>query len=114
MYETRYPECTVTYRIYLLVQKNFVQTVRAVELVLGISVPGWTLPHKAKSANFTEALASAAKTCKFMNDEVKSVLMDAIPMIEEVGAQLGITKMKNFRKSTAVSGSNSRRPLVTT
>lgn len=89
------------------------QTVRAVELALGIPVQGWTLPKEAKTSSFTGTLGNVAKSNAFMSDEVRSALKDAIPMMGEVGAHLGLSQLSSLDLSVLTS-SNARQPLVTT
>ncbi|KDQ61913.1 glycoside hydrolase family 5 protein [Jaapia argillacea MUCL 33604] len=78
-------------------QMNFVKVVRAVELMLGIPVPGYTAPTVSSSSNFTAVLVEAASSnytttsyANLFNPEVQSVLRDAAPIMLEVAAQLGI------------------------
>ena len=89
------------------------QTVRAVELALGIPVQGWSLPKTSKTSSFTGTLGNVAKSSTFMNKEVRSALKDAIPMMEEVGAQLGLSQLSSLDLSV-ITSSNARQPLVTT
>ncbi|KAI0692451.1 glycoside hydrolase family 5 protein [Cytidiella melzeri] len=95
-------------------QQNFVKTVRAVELLLGIPIPGETLPFKLSTANFTFALNVAASSSgnDIFTDEVKSVLKDAAPILAEVALELAIPTIFNFQLSSAPVHSQ-RTPLVT-
>ncbi|KIK98196.1 glycoside hydrolase family 5 protein [Paxillus rubicundulus Ve08.2h10] len=78
-------------------QQNFVQTVRAVELVLGVSVPDMSLGFSASAStsNFTAALGTAS-TASVFNSEVQSVLKDAIPILLEIGNQCGLEVALTF------------------
>ena len=78
-------------KIYLPVQKNFVQVVRAVELLLGIHVPGYAAPASvAVASNATAGFQTSATTFGNMfNPEVVQVLKDAAPIFVEVAKQLG-------------------------
>ncbi|KAH7890979.1 glycoside hydrolase family 5 protein [Phlebopus sp. FC_14] len=71
-------------------QKDFVQTVRAVELVLGIPVPHMSLNiTDASTSNFTAALSSACKSSVFTS-EVQLALSDAIPILLDIGLDYGL------------------------
>jgi len=71
----------------LTVQKNFVSTMRAVELALGIYVPPLSFNVSASvSNNFTASLSSASSASIF-SSEVQSALADAIPILAQIGAQ---------------------------
>ena len=69
------------------------KTIRAVELLLGISVPDETLNFKLPSTNFTDVLTVAASSSgdNIFTDEIRSVLKDAVPILVEVGLQLGVS-----------------------
>lgn len=71
-----------------IVQKNFVQVVRAVEVVLGITVPGLP-PQSFHTSNFTAALVQASKLSIF-SQEVRSVLLDTAPILQGVAIQLSL------------------------
>ncbi|KAF9234097.1 glycoside hydrolase family 5 protein [Melanogaster broomeanus] len=72
-------------------QKNFVQTIRAVELILGIPVPDMSLELSASlsTSNFTAALG-VASTASIFSPEVQSALSEAIPILIEIGSQYGL------------------------
>lgn len=72
-----------------LVQKNFVQVVRAIELALGMPVPGTTTKLTHSPANITAAITQAASLAVF-SPEVGSVLMDSMPIILKLAMQLGL------------------------
>lgn len=90
----------------VLVQKNFVQVVRAVELALGISVPHVPAASVAPGANFTLALKNVADANIF-NDEVRSTLVDAVPILLWAAEELSL----GVAFSTHLSGQ--RTPLWT-
>ena len=99
----------------LLVQQNFVKVVRAVELILGISVPGVHLDTRVNTANFTAALSTVASTSslsEIFNDEVKSALEAAVPILVQVGTELAIPAIFNFNLASAPLH-NQRTPLTT-
>ncbi|KAH7918462.1 glycoside hydrolase [Leucogyrophana mollusca] len=74
-------------------QKNFVQTVRAVEDILGIpgsaGIPS-ALPNILTSAsNFTAAL-SDGNFCSRFSSEVQAVLREAAPILLDIGGLFGL------------------------
>ncbi|KAI0091624.1 glycoside hydrolase family 5 protein [Irpex rosettiformis] len=73
-------------------QKNFVNCIRAVELLLGITVPGETLNFKLPSTNITDAfnVAASSSGSNIFNDEIRSVLKDAVPILTGIVLELGI------------------------
>lgn len=71
------------------VQINFVQTVRAVELTLGIPVPAMSLNGSTSSTNFTAALGDACSS-SFINAQVVAAIRDAIPIILEIAFEYGL------------------------
>ncbi|OCH93675.1 glycoside hydrolase family 5 protein [Obba rivulosa] len=93
-------------------QKNFVQTVRAVELILGIPVPGLQLDAKVTTSNFTSAITSVTESNVF-NSEVTAALLDAVPILIELGTELAVPEIFDFDLAAAPVH-NSREPLVTT
>ncbi|KAH9951100.1 glycoside hydrolase family 5 protein [Amylocystis lapponica] len=90
-------------------QKNFVDTIRAVELVLGILVPGVQL-DTAITKNVSAALTDVASASTVFNPEVRAALAEAAPILLSLGVQLAIPAMFN---SDLVSA-NQREALVTT
>jgi hypothetical protein len=74
----------------LTVQKNFVSTMRAVELALGISVPSTSLSVSASLSNNFTATLSAASLNTIFTAEVQSALADAVPILAEIGVQYGL------------------------
>jgi hypothetical protein len=99
-----------TLTVLHIVQKNFVSTMRAVELALGISVPSMPLSVPSSlSNNFTATLSAASSNTNFTAD-VQSALADAVPILVEIGVQYGlqtILEASSFKKSPSSS------PLVT-
>ncbi|KAJ8588372.1 glycoside hydrolase family 5 protein [Rhizopogon salebrosus TDB-379] len=71
-------------------QKNFVSTMRAVELALGISVPSMSLSVSASLSNNFTATLSAASLNTIFTGEVQSALADAVPILAEIGVQYGL------------------------
>ncbi|KAG0691665.1 hypothetical protein DFH29DRAFT_1015651, partial [Suillus ampliporus] len=70
-------------------QKNFVQTIRVVELTLGIPVLSSGLSVSVSvsvSNNFTAAL-DVTSSASIFTAEVQSALADAIPILMEIGVQ---------------------------
>lgn len=94
---------------------NFVKVVRAVELILGIPVPGAQLAAKITTANFTAAITAATNTNAndIFTDEVKSALKAAVPILIEMGAELSIPTIFNFNLASAPFHSQ-HEPLLTT
>ncbi|KAG2152572.1 glycoside hydrolase family 5 protein [Suillus bovinus] len=73
-------------------QKNFVQVIRAVELILGIFVPSSGLSLSVSpsvSTNFTAAL-SATSSASIFPVEVQAALLDAVPILLEIGVECGL------------------------
>lgn len=97
-----------------VVQKNFVRVVRAMELALGVSVPGTSHFSVSGSANFTIAITSAVNTAStnIFTPEVKSVLEQSVPILLSVGHDLGILSIFDFGQEKAPK-LNSREALVT-
>ena len=96
----------------LIVQKNFVRVVRAVELVLGIPVPGVQLSSKITTGNFTAAITAAASTdtSDIFSDEVKAALREAAPILLQMAIELAIPTIFNFQSGSV---HNQREPLTT-
>ena len=78
--------------IAIIVQKNFVQTVRAVEISMGVPVPGINSPPSrlAAARNVTSAFTTAANLSSIFNSEVLQVLIDTAPVFEQVARQLDL------------------------
>lgn len=105
------------------VQMNFVKTVRAVELVLGIPIPGVAFSSKITTTNFTAAMSATvtamgngnstgASASNIFTPEVTAALQDAVPILVEMALELSIPTIFNFA-STAAPVHNQREPLVT-
>jgi len=69
-------------------QKDFVQTVRAVEDILGIS----STPDYYSSGNITATMQKAAAVGEY-SDEIKSVLMDSAPVLFQMLLKYGSPEM---------------------
>ncbi|KAG1771068.1 glycoside hydrolase family 5 protein [Suillus placidus] len=90
-------------------QENFVQTIRAVELTLGISVPSSNLSVSVSASvsnNFTAALNETSSATIF-SAEVQAALSEAVPIIVRIGAAYGLQTI--FEASPF---KQSRTPLV--
>ncbi len=101
-----------SHRFFSTVQVNFVQTVRAVELSLGIPVPGITHAPSSNAANASAAFSGTSTLSSIFNAEVRQVLLDAIPILAQVSEQLGLNT--EFTKNGLGSRLKARPPLVTT
>ncbi|TFY51969.1 hypothetical protein EVJ58_g10275 [Rhodofomes roseus] len=77
---------------YGIFQKNFVDTVRAVELTLGIPVEGISLGAQVTTSNFTEALGQVANASTTLNAEVREALAAAAPILVDLAAQLAVPR----------------------
>jgi len=103
-----------THFILIVVQKNFVQTVRAVEIFLGIPVPGFNPLSSARlgaAQNVTSAFTIAATMSSIFNTEVMQVLADAAPIFQQVAMQLSLNTA--FAKGGLRWHLSRRRALVT-
>ena len=69
---------------------------RAVEFILGISIPGTTA--KPTATSWQSAVTSAASTsaAELFSSEVKAVLQDAIPILAQVAIELAVPAIFNF------------------
>lgn len=86
----------------LPVQYNFVKTIRAIELILGIPVPGLqpldlqlsTGNSSPTPMNMSSAIPLAAEYDKsgIFTAEIQSVLEAAVPILLEIGQELGISE----------------------
>lgn len=76
----------------LKVQKNFVFTVRAVEVALGIPIPGVTSDgsRQFQSRNASDTIIQVASDPS-VGAEVGRALLDAAPILLQVIQQLGIS-----------------------
>ncbi|KAG9313184.1 glycoside hydrolase family 5 protein [Chiua virens] len=84
-------------------QKNFVLTVRAVELTLGIPITGMSLNTATSSTNFTAALGEACSSPSF-NPQVEAAIKDAIDILLGIASQFGL---ENQFTSSAFQSSRS-------
>ena len=95
-------------------EKNFVQTVRAVEHSLGISDslsdPFPTFDN-GNPLNVTQAISSTAKLSSFLTPDVCKVLQEAAPIIFQIALDLDINLV--FEQDGLGSFLSTRRPLVT-
>ena len=94
---------------------NFVKVVRAVELVLGIPVPGVQLDAQITTSNFTAAISdvcNGTSLSEIFNDEVKAALEAAAPILVEIAGELSIPTIFNFNLASAPFHSQ-HQPLVT-
>jgi hypothetical protein len=76
-----------------VVEKNFVQTMRAVEHSLGIpdSLPGQSsVLNLGNVLNATQAFATTATLSTILSSEVCKVLQEAIPIILQIALELNI------------------------
>lgn len=96
------------------VQQNFVKVVRAVELILGIPIPGEQLTSKLTTTNFTSAMPAMMNSSSggLFNDEVKSVLEDAAPILTQIAFELVIPTIFDITLPSAPVH-NQRAPLTT-
>lgn len=73
------------------VQKNFVQVVRAVELLLGIPVPGLTpLPRGHAKPTIASVFSHVSQLENIFNAEVRKVLVDMLPVLLKVALQISL------------------------
>ncbi|KAF8997858.1 glycoside hydrolase superfamily [Cyathus striatus] len=70
-------------------QKNFVETVRAVELSLGIQVEGLSTHSSVSSMNVTSSFRSTSISNTF-NEEVREAVADSIPIITKLFIELAL------------------------
>ncbi|KAI0630906.1 glycoside hydrolase family 5 protein [Trametes polyzona] len=86
-------------------QKNFVKVIRAVELALGIPVQGLSTNVQIPTANLAAALGTAVNSSDLFNNEVKSAVLDSVPILAELAFELSFPQ--------TLGHSNQRQPLVT-
>jgi hypothetical protein len=72
-------------------QANFVKTVRAAEFLLGVRAPGFPVIPAPADGNFTAMLPKA--TGDLFTDEVRAALLDAVPILLQLGV-LGLSTKK--------------------
>lgn len=92
------------------VQKNFVDTVRAVELLLGIPVPGMSLNAQITTSNFTQTLDIAANLTGIFNSNVRAALAAAAPILVDLAVELSVPALLDVN----LGGNVDRTSLVTT
>lgn len=97
----------------IVVQKNFVKIVRAIELILGVPVPGLELPTNLTSTNYTLVISTILNTTTndIFTPEIKSVLQDSVPILVQLGTDIGIFTIFDF--SQTITPLHSRDALVT-
>ncbi|EPQ56174.1 glycoside hydrolase [Gloeophyllum trabeum ATCC 11539] len=96
-------------------QVNFVQTIRAVELILGIPVPGVSLDVSLGTSNTSAAfiqVATSTSLPSIFNQNVTAALLEAAPILLEMAAELAIPTILDFT-STQAPLFSSRTPLMT-
>ncbi|KAI0047138.1 glycoside hydrolase family 5 protein [Auriscalpium vulgare] len=88
-------------------QVNFVKTVRAVELLLGIPVPGRTLDLPSNVSNLTSALASASSSDQtgLFSVEVVQAIKSALPMLVGLEEQLELSDILDLANARGRGGS---------
>ncbi|GLB41591.1 putative glycosyl hydrolase 5 (cellulase A) family protein [Lyophyllum shimeji] len=75
-------------------QKNFVRVVRAVEFLLGLPVPSLNLKANGQAnANATASLEFAAQLPPVFPPEIRSAILDAVPILLRIGVKLGVDKI---------------------
>ncbi|RPD58958.1 glycoside hydrolase [Lentinus tigrinus ALCF2SS1-7] len=87
-------------------QMKFVQTIRAVEFILGIGNPVFDLGSESKvsTTNVTAAISASVNSSKTMNSDVKTALLSSIPILAQLAQQL------DFQLGFSLS--RKRQPLV--
>jgi hypothetical protein len=93
------------------VQKNFVQVMRTVELMLGIPVPGYKPFQGSPNMNFTSTMAQAASTVTIT--EVGNAIMQAIPILFQISLELEIDVILNPITFWAGSATTASATLLT-
>ncbi|KAI0731016.1 glycoside hydrolase superfamily [Earliella scabrosa] len=90
-------------------QKNFVQTMRAIEFLLGINVQGLDVDIKfsPSASNVTAAMSDAVAGSAKLNKEVADALLASIPILVELSRKL------NFRLDFHGVPRRQRQPLIT-
>ncbi|KAF8810492.1 glycoside hydrolase family 5 protein [Phlegmacium glaucopus] len=87
-------------------EKNFVQTIRAVEYSLSLNSAS---VHSGSSSNVTEAMATTAVATLY-SSEIRQVLREAIPMIVQIASELNINLA--FDQDGLRSSLSTKEPLV--
>ncbi|TFY74678.1 hypothetical protein EWM64_g9334 [Hericium alpestre] len=84
-------------------QKNFVKTVRAIELLLGIPVPGHQLDLPAAQISL-DLTSAVSKTTGLFNAEVAQALSAALPILLSMEAELGLSDILDIGKAKGRGG----------
>lgn len=81
------------------VQKRFVQVVRAVELALGIRLPGYETDYKQLpfSTNITVSF-DTIRNQNIFDPEVATVLVESIPIILRIAAEFRLSPIFGFSR----------------
>ncbi|KAI0753516.1 glycoside hydrolase superfamily [Daedaleopsis nitida] len=91
-------------------QKNYVQTIRAVEYTLGIGKPSLDLDFdfdlQLSLPNVTAAISATATGSGLLNFEVQKALLSSIPIIVDLSHKL------NFKLDFKAASSKQKHPLV--
>lgn len=96
-----------------VVQKNFVKVVRAIELSLGVAVPGVSpIPGIVTSRNVTAALTSLSNAKDIFSEEIRQVLKDMVPVFAKVAVQLAMNL--NLDKQDLRAALRKKKALTTT
>ncbi|KAM5531475.1 hypothetical protein V8D89_014865 [Ganoderma adspersum] len=74
-------------------QKNFVQTIRAVEFALGVGQPFLDLSTslRASSKNVTTSLNATISGSQQVNSQVQSAILASVPILVELSEELGFS-----------------------
>ncbi|KAF7790215.1 hypothetical protein EIP86_001167 [Pleurotus ostreatoroseus] len=101
---------------YGIFQENFVKVIRAIELIMGIPVPGYSLASPPSTFNFTEAIVETVNRNSggLLNSEVKSALRDAVPILNGIGASEKIPNIFNYYAPSAPLNSDPGKELLVT
>ena len=75
------------------VQKNFVQTIRAVEFALGVGQPFLDLSSnlRASSTNVTASLNATISGSQQVNSQVQEAILSSVPILVELSEELGFS-----------------------
>ena len=97
---------------------NYVKVTRALELIMGIYVPGHSLSGpEIKTSNFTAAIVSAVQANKdnpLFNSAVRSALSAAVPLLNGIGAREHIPNIFDFHAPDAPLNSSPGKDLLVT
>ena len=75
------------------VQKNFVETIRAVEFALGVGQPFLDLSSglRASSKNVTASLNVTISGSQQINPQVQAAILASVPILRELSEELGFS-----------------------